>query len=169
MNKRLVIFIVFLILINYIFFSDKYENMTPDEAVQNVASLYNTNMATVSKINVTSDATIVGVLQVKNRDILAEIDAIKTRLNTIDQRLASTDQRLASTDQKFIDTATNINTKKITFPNFYLTEKGGGGHFTINRKGDNNSIFIARNDAVIFANKLNPVPVGWGGDTTGDK
>jgi hypothetical protein len=117
MNIQLIVCIILLsILLYYIVYPPKmYEGMTNDEAIQNIASLYNTGLASVSNIKVTenaaitgtvttrnvtvsNDATVAGTLSVKGRSIIAELDAMAASGKDILAQIAAINTRLNGGD-----------------------------------------------------------------------
>jgi hypothetical protein len=61
-----IIILIIILTVCYLY-NNSYEHMTNDEAISNVASLYNTSMATVSNFKVTNDANIDGKLGVTGK------------------------------------------------------------------------------------------------------
>lgn len=82
MKTELIWFIMMLIIVIYILFcSCETENMTSLEAVENIASLYNSNNMTVGNLNVTGNGTINGDATIKGK-LYADGDIIMHGTNS---------------------------------------------------------------------------------------
>ena len=61
MNINTLIYILIAIIIFILFYGETFEHLTSNEAVQNVASLYNVDNLTVTNASITGNAIITGI------------------------------------------------------------------------------------------------------------
>ena len=80
MDPIIIVLIIVIIIILIYSYPTSHENFTNDEAIQNVASLYNSGMATVTNLNATGVATLPN-LNAGNININGDVVTGKARMH----------------------------------------------------------------------------------------
>lgn len=87
-------FIFAFALCDFILSLNNYENMTSNEAIQNIAGIYNADTMSVKNLQVTGDLTVLGNTNTKNQYVSGTINTNSINSDTINGKTISASNRL---------------------------------------------------------------------------